>query len=168
MHKYRQFLVVLAGVAAATLVPVAGASASHAHAAKATLKFFGKTTAVRFTNPSGKTVSNPMPGDHLFDSLNLYAGSAKHHANTSTGSAFAYCTITKVVSQSNVQAACDAVLAVGGSMVTSVSTQNIAAHTNVYPIVGGTGKWAKVKGGSVKTTSAGSGNSAGVVVTVKL
>jgi hypothetical protein len=167
MHRYRQFLRVLAGAVAATLVAVAGASASHAHAAKTTLEFFGKTTAVRFTNSSGKSVNNPGPGDHLFDSLNLYAGTAKRHATKWTGSAFAYCTITNVVSQSNVQAACDAVLAVGGSMLTSVSTQNVVAQTSVYPIDGGTGKWVKVKGGSVKTTSLGSSNSASVVVTIK-
>jgi hypothetical protein len=168
MHRYRQFLVVLVGVLAATPVAVAAGSAPRAHAANATLNFFGKTTATTFTNSSGKSVQNPGLGDHLFSSLNLYPGTAKHHATNWTGSAFAYCTITKVVSQSDLQAACDAVLAVGGSMVTSISTQNLAARTNVYPIDGGTGKWVKVKGGSVKTTSVGSGNNVNVVVTIKL
>ena len=89
--------------------------------------------------------SQPLAaGDILFLTEDLYAGTNAHHASTWTASAFLYCTITKIVKpDSNVEATCDSVVAIGGSMLTSVSTQNLAANskTNVYPIQGRTGKY---------------------------
>ena len=169
MRRYPTFAGVAAAVVAAALAAGGGASAFQARAARtATLKFFAKTTAISITDASGKQVRNPARGDQLFESVDLYPGTARHHAAQWTGSAFIYCGITKVVSSSNIQATCDGVLAVGGSMLTSISLQNVAAQSNVYPIDGGTGKYVHVKpGSSVKTSSAGN-NGAVVIVTIKL
>ena len=153
---------------------LAGASASafRAHAAKTTtLKVFFKTTSESFTNPNGKAVSNSNPpavGAILFATDNAYPGTAKHHTAAYTGTAFLYCTVTKVVSSSNVQATCDGVAAIGGSMITSISTQNVASSspTSVYPIDAGTGKYLGATG-TVKTTAVGSSGNSNAVITIK-
>jgi hypothetical protein len=107
--------------------------------------------------------SQPLAvGDTLFVTDDLYVGTKAHHASTWTASAFLYCTITKIVNpDSNVQATCDGVVAIGASMLTSVSTQNLAANTNtnVYPIQAGTGKYVHATG-TVKTTAANKGGTA--------
>lgn len=132
-------LIASAALVVAALVPVAAnASAPSAHAAKATLKYFFKQTGQSFTTPSGAPVSQSQPlaaGDILFVTDDLYVGSKAHHASTWTASACLDCTITMIVNpDSNVQATCDGVVAIAGSMLTSVSTQNLAANTktNVY------------------------------------
>jgi type II secretory pathway pseudopilin PulG len=173
MRRYRFLSLVVVGVMAAALLAGASASAFRAHAAKTTvLKYFFKTTSQSFTSPSGKPVSNTNPpavGDTLFATVNAYAGNAKHHAANWTGSAFLYCTVTKVVNpSSNVQATCDGVVAIGGSMVTSISTQNLASTVpgEVYPIAAGTGKYLKATG-TIKTTNVGSSGSSNAVITIK-
>jgi hypothetical protein len=159
-----------ASVAAALVPAAANASASSARPAKATLKYFFKITGQSFTTPSGAPVSQSQPlaaGDILFLTEDLYAGTNAHHASSWTASAFLYCTITKIVPDANVQATCDFVVAIGGSMLTSVSTQNLAANskTNVYPIQGGTGKYLHATG--TVTRTAVSGPAANGVITIK-
>jgi hypothetical protein len=173
MRRYRFLSLVVVGVIAAASLAGASASAFGAHAAKTTvLKYFFKSTGQSFTSPSGKPVSNSSPpavGDTLFATVKGYAGNAKHHAANWTGSAFLYCTVTKVVNpNSNVQATCDGVVAIGGSMVTSISTQNLAssAPTSVYPINAGTGKYLRATG-TVKTTAVSSNGSSNAVITIK-
>ncbi len=173
MPRYRFLPVVVAGVFGAALIAAASASAYGAHAAKTTtLKYYFKTTSQSFTNSSGKAVSSsnpPAAGDTLFVTLDAYAGTAKHHAATWTGSAFLYCTVTKVVNpSSNVQATCDGVVAIGGSMITSISTQNLASSSpnSVYPIDAGTGKYLNARG-EVKTTAVSSNGSSNAVITIK-
>ena len=115
------------------------------------------------------TSNPPAVGATLFATDNAYSGTAQHHAANWTGSAFLYCTVTKVVNpSSNVQATCDGVLALGGSMVTSISTQNLAssAPTIVYPIDAGTGKYLNARG-TVKTTTVGKGPNSNGVITIK-
>jgi hypothetical protein len=145
-----------ASVAAALVPAPVNASAPSARTAKAPLKYFFKITGQSFTTPSGAPVSQSQPlaaGDILFLTEDLYAGTNAHHASSWTASAFLYCTITKIVPESNVQAICDFVVAIGGSMLTSVSTQNLAANskTNVYPIQGGTGKYLHATGTVTRT-----------------
>lgn len=173
MRRYRFFSLVVVGVTAAALLAGASASAYSGHAARTTvLKYYFKTTSQSFTNPSGKPVSSsnpPAAGDTLFATVNAYAGTAKHHASNWTGTAFLYCTVTKVVNpSSNVQATCDGVVAIGGSMVTSISTQNLASSspTSVYPIDAGTGKYLRATG-TVKTTAVSSNRSSNAVITIK-
>jgi hypothetical protein len=159
-----------ASVAAALMPAAANASTPSAHPAQATLKYFVKITGQSFTTPSGAPVSQSQPlaaGDILFLTEDLYAGTKAHHASTWTASAFLYCTITKTVPDSNVQATCDSVVAIGGSMLTSVSTQNLAANskTNVYPIQGGTGKYLHATGTFTRT--AVGATTANAVITIK-
>jgi hypothetical protein len=165
-------LIASAAVVAALVPAAANASAPSAQAAKATLKYFFKQTGQSVTTPSGAPVSQSQPlaaGDTLFVTEDLYAGTKAHHASTWTASAFLYCTITKIVNpDSDVQATCDGVVAIGGSMLTSVSTQNLAANTktNVYPIQAGTGKYLHATG-TVKTTAANkSGTALNAVITI--
>ncbi len=168
MRKIRWLPLVIAGVLGVALLAGASAAAFRAHVAKTTtLKYFFKSTGSKITNSAGKNVSSPAPGDHLFATVKMYAGTSKHHAAGWTGSAFAYCTITKVVSAKDIRATCNGVVSIGGSMLTSVSNQNVAATTNVYPISGGTGKYVHVKGGSVKTTAVGKSGSSNAVITIK-
>ena len=167
MRSSRLLPLILTGAVGGAMLTGATASAFHAHAAKTTtLKYFFKSTGTRFTNAKGKKVSNPGVGDHLFATVNLYAGTAKHHAASSTGSAFAYCGITKLT-KSTITGTCDAVVAIQGSMLTSISTQKLGAKVNVYPIVAGTGKYLHVKGGSVKTTAVGKAGDDNAVITIK-
>jgi hypothetical protein len=160
-----------ASVAAALAPAAANASARSPHTATATLKYFVKITGQSFTTPSGAPVPQSQPlaaGDILFLTEDLYAGTNTHHASTWTATAFLYCTITRVVPDSNVQATCDSVVAIGGSMLTSVSTQNLAANskTNVYPIQGGTGKYLHATGTFTRTAVNNSG-AANAVITIK-
>lgn len=166
-------LIVSAALVAALVPAAANASAPSAQAANATLKYFFKQTGQSFTTPSGAPVPQSQPlaaGDTLFVTEDLYAGTKAHHASTWTASAFLYCTITKIVNpNSNIQATCDGVIAIGGSMLTSVSTQNLAANTktNVYPIQAGTGKYLNATG-TVKTTAVNkSGTALNAVITIK-
>jgi hypothetical protein len=156
-------------VVGASLLAAATASASTAHVAKTTLRYFFKPTSESFTTASGAPVSNSTPpavGDTLFATDNLYVGTKAHHASTWTATAFLYCTVTKVVNpSSNVQATCDGVIAIGGSMLTSISTQNLASNskTSVYPIDGGTGKFLRAEGKVTTTTVSKSGAANGVI-----
>jgi hypothetical protein len=155
-------LIASAAVVGAQLLAAGPVSASTSHT---TLKYFFKQTGQSFTTPSGAPVSQSQPlaaGDTLFVTDDLYAGTKTHHASTWTATAFLYCTVTKIAnSDTNVQATCDGVVAIGGSMLTSVSTQNLAANTktNVYPIQAGTGKYLHATG-TVKTRAANKSGSA--------
>jgi hypothetical protein len=174
MRARRTLSLIASAAVVAALVPAAAtASAASAHAAKATLKYFFKQTGQSFTTPSGAPVSQSHPlaaGDILFVTENLYAGTKAHHASTWTASAFLYCTVTNVVNpDTNVQATCDGVVAIAGSMLTSVSTQNLAANskTNVYPIQAGTCRYLNATG-TVKTTAANkSGTESNSLITIK-
>ena len=145
--RVRRAVTLIAAVAVAGwLVPAsADASAARAHAAKATMMFFFKTTSQSFTNASGKPVSNPAPGDILFATDDMYTGTKAHHASAVAGTAFLYCTVRKVT-KSAADSSCDAVVALGGSMLISQSTQNIEASSMVYPIVAGTGRFLHTTG----------------------
>jgi hypothetical protein len=174
MRARRTLSLIASAALAAALVPAAAnASAPTAHVAKATLRYFFKQTGESFTTPSGAPLSNSQPpavGDILFATDDMYVGTKAHHASTWTATAFLYCTVTKVVNpNSNIQATCDGVIAIGGSMLTSISTQNLASNskTSVYPIIAGTGKYLHAKG-TVKTTSVNkSGSESNGVVTIK-
>jgi len=151
MRARRTMSLIASAAVVAALVPAA-AGASAPHVAKATLRYFLKVTGQSLTTPSGAPVSSSQPpaaGDILFITANWYVGTKAHHASTWTATAFSYCTVTNVVNpNSNVQATCDAVIAIGGSMLTSISTQNLASSSriSVYPIVAGTGKYLHAQG----------------------
>jgi hypothetical protein len=166
MRRYRLFSLVLAAGAGGILLAGAGASASPS--GKTTvLRYFGKQTSSAFTTSTGAPVPTnapPVAGDQLFDTVNLYAGTAKHHAKTWTASASLDCTVLSA-SKTSIPAACEGVVAIGGSMLVSLSTQNFAGTPSLYPITGGTGIYFHAKG-SVKTKSVGKTNNSNVIITI--
>ena len=110
----------------------------------------------------------PAAGDTLFATDDLYPGTSSHHAKNWTASSLLFCTVTKVVSSTDIPADCLGVIAFGGSTIVSHSTQNLGstAASSVYPITGGTGRYLGAKG-SVKTTSIGNTNTSNGVITIK-
>ena len=168
MRTIRWLPLILIAVLGGGLLAGTAASASRGRIAKETLTFYFKATGTHFTNSSGKAVSpsKVAAGDHVYATVNAYLGTAKHHATNWTGSAFEYCGITKVVSKKDIEATCDYALAVGGSLVAGIHAENIAATVNTYPITAGTGKWANVKSGAVKTKATDAKGDANAVVTI--
>jgi hypothetical protein len=172
MRTNRLLPLILVSVVVGALIAGASASAAGSHTARTTtLKYFFKSTGQRFTSPSGAPVSNSAPpavGDTLIATEDAYAGDSAHHAKTWTASAALYCTITKLVSNTNVPAHCEGVVAIGGSMLISISTQNFggSSATMVYPITGGAGKYLGAKG-TLTSTNVGNTNNSNVVVKIK-
>jgi hypothetical protein len=172
MRSNRLLPLILVSVLVGALIAGASASAAGPHTAgTTTLKYFFKSTGQKFTSPSGAPVSNSAPpavGDTLIATDDAYAGDSAHHAKTRTASAALYCTITKLVSNTNVPARCEGVVAIGGSMLISISTQNFGSSsaTMVYPITGGAGKYLGAKG-TLTSTNVGKTNNSNVVIKIK-
>jgi hypothetical protein len=168
MHRYRLSPLILVCVIGGMMLAGEVASAS---AKTTTRKFFFKQTGQVFANPSGQPLSqnaSPAPGDYLFVTGDLYAGNGSHHAKNWTATASLYCTVKSVSSNTDIPSRCEGVVAIGGSMVVSVSTQNLgsSAAGSVYPITGGTGKYVGARG-TVKTTAIGNTHNSNFVVTIK-
>ena len=169
MHRYRGSLAAAAVVIAGALCAVTSASASPK---AATLKYFFKSTGQSFLSPSGTPLSNsatPAAGDQFSATDDLYVGDRSHHAKTATASAVLNCVVTSVVLPPNTEilARCEGVIAIGGSLIYSISTQNFAssAASSVYPITGGAGIYLGAKG-AVKTTTVGKTNNSNGVITI--
>ena len=159
MRRYRSIPLILIGAIASLLLGSSSASAIRAHAAKATLVEYFKVTSQAY--PKKFTA-----GSTVFITLKAYTGTKAHHAKTSSGTAFLYCTLTKTGTKSAIPVTCNGVVAIGGSMLISVSKQNLAksSKTSVYPIVGGTGRYLHAHG-TVKTTDVDKKGDANAVIT---
>lgn len=167
MRRYRVLLVMLAAAIAAAMFAGANASA----APKGKLKYYFKSTGQSFVSPSGKPLSNSAPpaaGDQFSGTDDLYVGNSTHHAKTATASAVLDCVVTSVPNpNTEVLARCEGVIAIGGSLIYSISTQNFAssAVASTYPITGGAGIYRGAKG-SVKTTDVGKTNNSNGVISI--
>ena len=159
MGRLRLLALVVAVTLGAGVMAGTAASATRSHAARAELLYFFKQT-------SQSLPKKFTPGATAFFTYKMYLGTSAHHDSNWTATAILYCTIKKGVTKTKAPATCDGVIAIGGSMLVSVSTQNLGSSkkTTVYPILAGTGNYLGA-GGKVTTTTIGKGpNANGVII----
>jgi len=153
----------IAGVAA-----LAVSSSASAAPKTTTLKLFFKEISEGFKSPSGATLGNnstPAPGDYFSEAINAYTGTSAHHSSAPAATASLTCVVFDVVNAStDIEGICQGNIAIGTSMLLSVSKQNIAGSLSNVPITGGTGVYKGAKG-SVKTKAVGNNSNAVVKFT---
>lgn len=136
-----------ASIAACATIMAVGASA--AAAKTVTLHFYSKQVYSRFTDASGKPLSQsamPAAGDRLSFASNDYAGNHKHHAAQATASDHVVCTLTSV-STTGFTALCDGTFASGGSMIFGDDfVLSTSSSTVTVKITGGTGRYLHAHG----------------------
>jgi hypothetical protein len=135
--------------AAGGMVLVGGAASASTPPKLTTLRYFATQTSSSFTTPTGAPVGSRAPGagDEVFNTSNLYAGTARHHARNWTATASLHCTIVNVTSNAG-SASCEAVLAIGSSTLVSLAKQTFGQGDQPlrFPITGGTGRYLRAKG----------------------
>lgn len=128
-----------------------------------TIRYFEKGLNFAFTSSSGVPLSqnaNLSTGDLFTATDDDYHGNHNHHTKTLAASDALHCVITSASSTSE-SAACFGVFSIGGSLLYSVTTVNLASNsvTMVYPITGGTGAFSSASGRLVSTSIGNTGNS---------
>jgi hypothetical protein len=129
--------------AAALAVPAAAAPPS-------TLHLYSKTLASSLYDASGAAVQR----DPVFTATATdYRGTKAKHSKARVGSDHISCTI---LSTETAQALCDGQIALKGGMIVSDRAKvTLSDAVSVYPVTGGTGRYAKVKGGTITATGDG-------------
>jgi hypothetical protein len=162
--------IVAAAVALGVTLGVAPLTAGAAATHTTILKYYSVTLTVGVTTPAGKAVPQnapPSPGNVFFTTDNDYVGNAAHHAAHWRASDALRCTVDSV-SKTAVWATCIGEVAIGGSLLISVSRQNVAstASTTVYPITAGTGQFVGAHG-TITSISLGSSPNGELVVDIQ-
>ncbi len=169
--KYMRRLLV--GLALGTVTSLGTASFAAAGVAPrstaTTLNYFGKSLTSKFTNPAGMTLAAkaaPAVGDQYFSTGDLYRGSHARYTKTLAASDELHCNITRVT-KTVVIGNCVGVIAIGNSLIISVSAQNFDsdAKTTAYPVTGGTGAFNGAAG-RVATTTIGKTNNTDFTIDV--
>lgn len=160
----RFYVLVLATITAAGGIAALAFTGPAVAASKTTtLKLFFKEISEAFKTPSGAPLGNnaaPAPGDYFAEAIDAYAGTKAHHSSALAATASITCVVVDVVNpQSNIEGICQGNIALGSSMLLSVSKQNIAGNLSNVPITGGTGVYKGAKG-SVKTKAIGNDSNA--------
>jgi len=136
------------GVVAAAVLCAAPASA----ATHKTFRFFSKATSSTAFDAAGNPVTDqagpPAAGFSFYATDNDYRGNHSKHAKKVFATDHIHCTVIAADAATNaLNALCDAQLALPGGMVLlDHQTVNLAPDRTVFPITGGTGKYAGAKG----------------------
>ena len=154
---------------ASTLTAVAAiaACAAPAHAAShGTLRFFSKQTSERIIDQSGNPISgDPAVGDIFIGTDDDYVGNHKKHAKKAVGSDHILCTLTELdVANGKLIGVCDGQFALPGGMVLSDHQTVNLAEDATFEITGGTGKYARVKSGTIVSHSTSNGTDSDVTI----
>jgi hypothetical protein len=117
-----------------------------------TLKFFSHETSTSFIEPSGDPEhGEPSAGDITYGTDEDYVGDHKKHAKKATASDHLACTFITVDPQNgHIDTQCDVQIALpGGMLLADRQMLNFAQPTFSFKLTGGTGKYARIKKGSV-------------------
>jgi TolB protein len=117
-----------------------------------TYRFWSKTASFKVLGPDGRPSSaEPTAGSTIIVTDDNYVGDHRHHARTATVTDHLKCTLSTVdEAQGQVNALCDGQVALPGGMVlVDHANVNLADDASTYPVTGGTGKFAKVKSGTL-------------------
>jgi hypothetical protein len=135
-------------LAGAAVIPLTGSAA--AASKMTTLRYFFKIAAVTFKTSSGQDVGHaaaPKVGDEYVVTVDAYTGTGAHHSAKIGATASLSCVVIKVIDPNkNVPSICTGTVAIGNSMLISVSRQNLAINDFLYPITTGTGNFAHARG----------------------
>jgi hypothetical protein len=147
----RKVLTITAAALAASVVTAMPADAK-------TMSFFSKAAGSTFVDPSGNPIQRePAAGDITYGTDEDYVGNHAKHAKKATASDHIACTLTKVDPANNeIDALCDVQIALpGGMLLADRQTLNFATSKFSFHLTGGTGKYARVKKGTVTVTQLG-------------
>jgi hypothetical protein len=149
----RRILSVLAGVLALlALTAVPASAASHK-----TFHFFSKEISSKDFDANGTPITDPnhtpVVGDFFISTDHDYLGNHKKHAKRVYATDHIICTITAVnLSSHSLSGRCDAQLALPGGMVLIDRVPvDFNEQKTTIPLTGGTGRYAKLKRGTVTT-----------------
>jgi hypothetical protein len=158
----------LTRASAVVLAAVALLAGSAAAASATTLKLYAKTVSKRAYTPAHKPASSttiPGPGTYTVITSTVYSGSSSSHSSHPEGTIKSTCTLTQIVSVTDLPTSCVTVLTIGRSSLTVRASINAAMLRRTYTdrIAKGTGAYANATGTWVQTDVSSSATN--VVVT---
>ena len=149
----RKSLIVLVGVLGAMCILAMPASAATKH-----FHFWSKTLASKTYDQNGQQITDPNQpppvGGYFITTDTDYKGNHKRHAKRPFATDHLICTFTEVVPNPfSLTGLCDGQVALpGGMLLSDRQTVHFGQTGATFPITGGTGRYAKVKGGQLVTT----------------
>jgi hypothetical protein len=161
--------IIATALAATAALTVAAAPAGAA--STKTFRLFSKEVSSKLYDASGTLVADPnaapTAGGYFVVTDDDYRGNHKKHSRKPIATDHLVCTFA-VDAAGAIQSVCDGQIALPGGMVFFDKEPVAFTETTVIPIDGGTGKYAKAKGGSITSTFLGGDSSdSDLVVKVK-
>jgi hypothetical protein len=149
----RKSLIALAGVLAAMCIVAMPASAATKH-----LRLWSKEAFSKTYDQNGQLITDqnapPPVGGYFITSDTDYRGNHKKHSKRPVATDHLICTFTEVsLNPFSLTALCDGQVALpGGMLLSDRQTVHFTDTGATFPLTGGTGRYAKVRGGQLVTT----------------